>query len=163
MVKLTQLERSAIYAVYAAIFNLPFALRRKNMLLTTLMGGAAWSWRVTGITVGALEVLEANNYKYAKGKVCRAHMVARIETARRVFDLPQPMPEDEFFKIFWENDKTIITTKSENKTGGTLPEPLPIDYELGLFQSNNLVGWKHGKKEADCLRKLHAAYKVTSA
>ena len=83
MNNLSQDERSKIYAVYIAIYNLPFATRRKNSLLTTLMGGAEWSWRVVGITPGALEVLKANNYKYIKGKVCRVDLVARMGNSSR--------------------------------------------------------------------------------
>lgn len=125
------------------------------------MGGADWSWRVTGITPGALQVLEANNYRYIKGKICRAHLVPRIDTARAVFEIPRPLSEDKFFRTVWENDETTIATKAENKTGGTLPKPVRIDYQLGLFRSNSLVGWKHSKREADYLRELHAAHKTT--
>lgn len=160
MHSLSQNERSKIYAVYVAIYNLPFSLQRKTTLLTTLMGGADWSWRVTGITSDALQLLEANNYKYIKGKLCRAHLYPRIDTARAVFEIPQPHPEDEFFETIWKNDETIIATKSENKTGGTLPKPVPIDYQRGLFRCNPLVGWKHRMQEVDYLRELHTDYKA---
>jgi len=130
------------------------------MLLTTLMGGNDWSWRVIGITPGALEVLAANDYRYVKGKICRAHLVGRIDTARAVFEIPHPLPEDQFFNLIWENDKTVIATKSENKPKGILPKPVPIDYTLGLFRCNRLVGFRHGKKEADFLRKFHANHKA---
>jgi hypothetical protein len=129
--------------VYVAIYNLPFTLQRKTMLLSTLMGGHDWSWRVVGITPGALDVLEANNYRYVKGKVCRAHLVGRHSTAGVVFTRPQPFGEDEFFRTFWENDETVITTKSENKASASPPEHLRIDHNLGLFVSNPLVGWRH--------------------
>jgi hypothetical protein len=160
MHSLSQDEKSKIHAVYVAVYNLPFKTQQKSTLLTTLMGGADWSWRVTGITVGALEALAANDYRYVKGKVCRAHLVARIDTARAVFEIPQPLPEDQFFTRIWKNDKTVIATKSENKTGGTLPKALPIDSNLGMFTCNPLVGFKCGKKEADFLRNLHKAYKA---
>ncbi len=156
---LSQDDRRKIYAVYVAIFDLPFKVQRKSALLTWLMGGANWSWRVTGITVGALEALALNNYKYAKGKICRAHLVNRIDTGRAVFELPRPLSDDRFFTTIWENDETIIATKSENKTGGTLPERIPIDYNLGMFRCNPLVGFKYNKKEADFLRQLHENYK----
>jgi hypothetical protein len=159
MHNLSQDERSKIYAVYVAIYNLPFTLQRKTTLLTALMGGAKWSWRVVGITPAALQLLAANNYRYAKGKVCRAHMVDRIDTARKMFEDARPLSEDQFFSMFWKNDKTIIATKSENKNGGPLPTALPIDYRRGLFQSG-LVGWRHGTREADYLRQLHAKYKL---
>ena len=158
MHSLSQDEKSKIHAVYVAIYNLPYSTQRKTIMLTALMGGTDWSWRVTGITVGALEVLALNSYRYVKGKICRAHLVARIDTARAVFEIPQPLPENQFFTRIWENDKTVIATKSENKTGGTLPRAVPINCNLGMFICNRLVGFKHGKKEADFLRKLHADY-----
>lgn len=153
-------ERRKIHAVYVAIYRLPFTLQRKTTLLTALMGGAEWSWRVVGITPGALEVLEANSYKYVKGKICRAHKVARYATAGAVFGNAQPLLEDDFFTKYWANDETIIATKSENKTGGTLPAAIPIDYRSGMFPCNTVVGWKHTKKEAAFLRELHANYKA---
>jgi hypothetical protein len=77
-----------------------------------------------------------------------------------VFTRPQPFGEDEFFRTFWENDETVITTKSENKASASPPEHLRIDHNLGLFVSNPLVGWRHTRKEADYLRELHANYKA---
>ncbi|MBK8739498.1 MAG: hypothetical protein IPM02_08105 [Betaproteobacteria bacterium] len=157
---LSQDEKSKIHAVYVAIFDLPYKIQRKTMLLTTLMGGADWSWRVVGITVGALQALSASKYKYKKGTICRAHEVARIDTARRVFEIPSPLPVEELFDLFWANDRTVITTKSENKTGGKMPPYLAIEFRDGLFQNNGLVGFKFRKKEAEFLQALHKAYKA---
>jgi len=130
------------------------------MLLTTLVAGAGGSWRVTGITKDALEVLALNNYRYVKGKICRAHKVDRIETARAVFEIPKPLSENEFFMVLWTNDETVIATNSENKTGATLPKELiiQIDFKLGLFL-NSFIGFKYRKMEADYLRTLHATHK----
>ena len=153
-------EKSKIHAVYVAIFDLPYTIQRKTMLLTTLMGGADWSWRVVGITVRALEALSASNYRYTKGTICRAHVIARIDTARRVFEIPAPLTIEELFDLFWANDRTVITTKSENTTGGKTPKSLPIEFMNGLFKNNGLVGFKFRKKEADFLRTLHEAYKA---
>jgi len=123
----SQVEKTKIHVVYLAYFDLPFNLQRKTMLLTALMGGVEWSWRVVGITVGALEAIAPTGYRYAKGTICRAHLIPRIDTARQLFEIPQPLPIDEFFEWFWENDETVIATKSENKTGGVLPSILPIE------------------------------------
>lgn len=164
MNKLSADVKFRMYQVYIAIYNLPFAsfdLQRKTTMLTALMGGAEWSWRVVGITPQALELLAENNYKYVLGKIRRAHLVDRFATARAVFEQPKPLSENEFFKLFWENDETVIALKEENKKGGLPRQILPIDFNLGLFQSNPLVGHKHGKKEADFLRKLHEDYKAS--
>ena len=82
------------------------------------------------------------------------------ETAREVFEVANPLSEKEFFNLFWKNDKTIIATKSENKTGGTPPKYVRIDRELCLFLCNSVVGFKHGRREADYLRKLHEKYQT---
>src|SRR5262249_45495356 len=110
----SEAERHNMYLVYRAIYELS-DLQRKNKLLTALGGGFEFSWRVIGITIGALEVLEPDGYRYIKGEVCRAHLRDRIDTARAVFEIPEPLEEDEFFKVLWENDQTVIATKSENK------------------------------------------------
>ena len=161
MHSLSKDDKRKIYAVYLAIFNLAFKIQRKTTLLTALMGGADWSWRVVGITVGALEMLASNSYKRIKG-ICRAHLIDRIDTARAVFEIPHPLSEDQFFTKIWENDETVIATNSENKTG-ELCQRIPIDYKLGMFICNPLIGFKHNKKEVDFLRKLHTNYKNEAA
>lgn len=37
---------------------------------------------------------------------------------------------------------------------------MAIEVQHDLFRSNSLVGFRYGKKEADFLRELHAAYKA---
>ena len=149
-------EKKKIYAVYLAIFALPFPLPKKTTLLTALMGGTVWSWRVVGITPSALELLAENGYRYKKGNICRAHLVARIETARKVFERRRPFSESHFFNRFWENDKTVIATRAENRTNNGLPKKwIRINSDLGLFPSG-LVSFRHGRKEVSHLRELHA-------
>ncbi|HXT11365.1 MAG TPA: hypothetical protein VN873_07360 [Candidatus Angelobacter sp.] len=130
------------------------SLFSENTLLTALMGGADWSWRVTGITAKALEMLASVDFKNVKG-IRRAHLVDRIDTARAVFHTSSPLTEDEFFATFWENDKTVIATISENKMGGTLSRIIPIDYRLGLF-AGKAISFQYLKREASFLRDLHA-------
>ncbi len=161
MHNISQEELHKYYLVYRAIFELS-DLNRKNKLLTALGGGFEFPWRVVGITPGALEILASNNYEYVKGQVCRAHINSRIDTARKVFKPPEPLSEDEFFNVLWENDRTVISTKSENKVGAQLPEYIPIDYAVGLFRGQKQVGWKHAKKEAEFLRERHIEYKARS-
>ena len=150
--------KDEFYAAYIAIFNLPCRTQKKCSIVTRLMGEEPWSWRVAGISPAALESLAKNDYKYVKGVVCRAHIVARIETARAIFEIAKPIAQDEFFNLFFNNDQTVITTKSENKTGGGLPEFIPIGIDLGHFQST-MAAWKHGPSERNYLRDLHVQYR----
>lgn len=159
MHKISQAEKHRYYQVYRAIFDLT-DLSHKNKLLTALGGGFEFPWRVVGITPGALEILASNDYKYVKGQICRAHLVDRIDTARAVFDISEPLSEDEFFDVLWKNDQTVISTKSENKRGGYVPDCIPFDYTDGLFRGQKQVGWKHTKREAEFLRELHRKHKA---
>jgi hypothetical protein len=106
-----------------------------------------------------LELLALNDYRYAKGVVCRAHKVDRIATAREAFNRAEPLTEGQLFKLIWDNDETVIATKSENKLGGILSHAIPISYELGLFLGAK-IGWRHGKDEIAFLRKLHLDHKA---
>lgn len=153
MHKISNEERERYYLVYKAIFGLT-VLSRKNKLLTALGGGFEYPWRVVGITPAALDLLATNDYKYIKGKICRAHRVDRIKTSEMVFNRSEPLPIDDFFQLLWANDETIISTKAENKSGGP-SHFIPIDYKCGLFLGAGQVGWKHQKEEIEFLRKKH--------
>ena len=153
------LLKEQIYAVYISIFNLRSSTQKKCSILTPLLGGYETSWRVVGITKAALELLAENNYRYIKGAICRAHIVNRYETARQIFECNSPLDLSTFFEVVWNNDRTVIATKSENKLNGTLPKVIPIDYLKKLFTCNEIVGFKFRKIEAEFLRDLHLAFK----
>ena len=121
------------------------------------MAGESWAWRVVGISKAALEALAKNDFRYVKGTVCRAHIVDRIDTAGTIFKTKtnSPIPREEFFSLYFENDQTVITTKSENKAGSRVASYIPIDAERGLFPAK-AIAWKHGRAERDYLRSLYA-------
>lgn len=149
-----------IYDVYLALFKLNISVQRKCSIMTSLFGGDDWSWRVIGITLGAISLLEKNGYKYLKGSVCRAHIISRLTTAKLVYERTDPISIDELFQIYWANDKTVISTKQENGNRVNLPLAIPIDYSLNHFPSGAVVGWKHRKQEVNFLSELHTNYKL---
>lgn len=161
MQNLSQDDKQKIYAVYKAIFALD-DIRRKKRMLTELMGGFEWSWRVVGITPRALELFAQNDYKRGKSKedkTTRAHRVARVDTAKMLFEIPEPLPLDQFFEKFWRNDETVICVKGENRK--IVPEFIEFNFfELGLFLCNPAVNCRHKNEEAECLRKLHTEIKA---
>jgi hypothetical protein len=152
--------KNQIYDVYLALFKLNIKVQRKCSIMTSLLGGDEWSWRVIGITLEAVNLLERNGYKYLKGSICRAHIVGRLTTAKTVYERDEPVSLDELFQIYWANDKTVISTKAENGNHVRLPLVIPIDHELKNFPCGAVVGWKHRKQEANFLSKLHASYKA---
>lgn len=152
--------KNQIYDVYLALFNLDISVQRKCSMMTSLLGGDAWSWRVIGITLEAINLLEKNDYKYIKGSICRAHIISRLTSAKLVYERSTPISIDELFQTYWTNDKTIISTKQENGNRVKLPLAIPIDYSLNHFPCGAVVGWKHRKQEANFLRELHTKFKA---
>lgn len=148
------------YESYVFIFHRSFSIQKKNRLFSALMAGEAWAWRVVGISMAALEALARNDFRYVKGTVCRAHVVDRISTAGAIFETKSktPISQEAFFSLYFKNDETIITTKTENKTGSRVPSFIPIDVKLGLFPSK-AIAWRHGRAEREYLRSLHAQLK----
>ena len=147
----------AVYEVYASIFAQPFSVPRKSVIFSALLAGEPWSWQVIGISQAALEALSKSDFRYLGGTVCRAHIVDRFSTAKAIFDLPVMLQQESLFDLLLKNGRTIITTKSENKSAPRLPTYLPIASSRGLFQ-NKLISYKHGRAERAFLRKLHQEF-----
>ena len=122
-------------------------------ILTAMMGGRAWSWRVVGITPAALQSFHGSSYKKVAGDgITRAHIQSRIKTTSELLQTEVPFPAEKFARIWIENDKTVLCVRGENK------DPLPdyisfADAEHGLFQSHR-VAWRHGKTEREYLMSL---------
>ena len=154
-----------MHAVYVAIFKAKqacpngFGDNDVTRLLTSLMGGKPWSWRVVGITPEALDLFAQNNFKRPPKLIQRGHKFARVKTARKLFERPAPATLDEFFRIFLKNDKTVLMTAEQNQRK-QFPKYSGINNPDGdLFPCGPLVGWQHGKNEVEFLRKLYARTK----
>lgn len=149
------------YAAYVCFFSLTsFDIRKKEDLMLTLTAGESWSWRVIGISEAALELLAQNDFRRAARIVCRAHIVDRIDTVRAVFEKSSsPLPQVEFLKLLFENERTAITTRPQNTPGGP-PPPSYIQFNSSqsLFR-NRSTGYSHGLDERNYLRGLYADYK----
>lgn len=154
----TESVKTEIYRIYLAVFAFQAKTQKKCLIMTPVLGGFESSWRVVGITKAALDLLEKSDYKYQKGTICRAHIVARYETAKILFERTSPLEIDDFFLLVWSNDRTVISTKSENRTNGRLPHIIPIDISQKLFICNEVVGFKYRKAERDYLKKLYSSY-----
>lgn len=155
--------RKNIHNIYLALFAAfkacPEALEPYDMtrMLTSLMGGKYWSWRVIGITPAALAEFAATDFKRPTRKLQRGHKIDRATTARAVFDRDDPMSLNEFFKFFLECDHTVIMTNDENKhrPNARFPEYIAIDNDdAQIFPNGSLIGWQHRKVEREFLRQL---------
>lgn len=145
-----------IYALYSVLFLQPFSVQRKSVIFSAVLAGEPWSWQVIGISQAALEVLSKQDYQYEVRTICRAHIVDRIATAVAIFNIDQPLAHQQLFNLLVKNGRTIITTKSENKSARRISY-LPIDSAHGLFK-NKLISFTYGRKERNALRGLHSDF-----
>jgi hypothetical protein len=152
-------EAACSYELYVALHRAHrqypqiFTMGRCTAVLTAMMGGRSWSWRVVGITQAALQLFRDAGYKkVTRDGITRAHIQSRIKTTSELLQPEEPYSADEFARIWIENDKTVLCVRGENKN--TLPEYISFaDAEHGLFQSNQ-VAWRHGKMEREYLMSL---------
>ena len=83
--------------------------------MTSILGRQEWTWRVVGITEGAIKTIIGDNYKskITKPKLQRDHYYQdRNETYKQIFEKFHSF-EDWWNKV-WDNDRTILMTKSEH-------------------------------------------------
>lgn len=161
--------RQALHGLYVALFKAKrtcpadFHGGRLTTIQTALMGIEDFGWRVVGITKEALDLLAAVDFNKNKlpRQLCRGHIINRIETTRRLFERETPMDLDEYFKVFLDNDRTVIMLNKQNDHTKSFPEYIKIDNpDAALFPNGSLMSWKHRKKEREYLRQLHAEQSV---
>lgn len=162
--------REALYGLYVALFSAreacpdDFTGTRLTTILTAVMGVEYYGWRVVGITKEALDLLSTLDFDKKKlpRRLCRGHIVKRIETVRSLFGGEEPLSLEEFFCTFVENDCTVIMLSSQNSHSKPFPSYIKIDNPSAeLFPNGKLVSWKHRKRERDYLRQLHSGYSDT--
>ncbi|QSB01327.1 hypothetical protein JWZ98_22300 [Methylomonas sp. EFPC1] len=160
-----QALRQALHGMYVALFNAvltctnDFRGGRLTTMLTAIMGIEDCGWRVVGITQEALDLLATEDFNKNKlpRKLCRGHITDRVKTTRLMFEREKPLKLDEFFKIFLENDCTVIMLNEQNNHTKPFPVYIKIDNpDAKLFPNGSLMSWKHRSKERDFLRRLHS-------
>ena len=114
-------------------------------MLTSAFAYESWGWRVTGITEAAIKEISINDFKQPSGKLCRDHTVPRNKTYSKMLQKTSAMEFDKWWKLFWDNDKTILMTNNEHKlVDGSYKSKISkihkLNWRLGYFQNNNLIG-----------------------
>jgi hypothetical protein len=123
-----------------------------SRVLTAIMGGRAFSWRVIGITPAALDKFaEADFYLESGQGIKRAHLRPPLDTARKLLRPVKPVSEGELFETWLADDPTILCAKGENKHS----KYIKIENEDGTLFSGKSVGWHHGEREREFLKELH--------
>ena len=145
-----------LYNIYKSILKSSVSDNKKEKMLNSIFGFEPWSWRVVGISKEAIREFEENNFNYKPGTFQRDHYFqARYITLRKM--LESIMPFDDWWKWHWDNDRTILITKTEHnkKSYNYERDIVSIDWTLGYFQSGSTMGFKYAKKrEGEFLKSI---------
>jgi hypothetical protein len=139
--------KKELYNIYQSMFESSVSLNKKEKMLNSVFGFEPWSWRVVGISKEAIREFKDNNFNYKSGTFQRDHFFqARYITLRKM--LEKLMPINEWWNWYWENDKTILVTKTEhNKKSYKFDKDIiEIDWTLGYFESGSTMGFNYTKK-----------------
>ena len=143
--------KEEIYKLYTQIYDSSFDKQKKKNLLTSIAGWEPWSWRVVGITVDAVgRILENNGHARVKSELVRDHFFqGRSKTYENM--LVNKLDFENYWKEFWENDRTILMTKDEHNKINTdrfvglwdfkEDKIFEIDWRDGYFISNKVAGF----------------------
>ena len=130
-----------------------YSYKQKSAALNQILSlGAGAGWRPKAITVGAIKLFVANNFKKPKG-LERAHEFHRRDTIKILIE--KNWENDEWWEWFYDRDFTILSTRNENRDekNFTKIKKFPIPVELKLF-SGMRVGFVYDKKEKLFLQNL---------
>lgn len=139
-----------IHENYLVICNMNCETRVKVKLLSELLAFYPGCWKVIGITKNALEVFKKNEFqKVSRMGINRSHLVDRHKTYTRMIQSPN-MDFDSWWIDYLNNDKTILSTSSENlsKTCSEI-----VYFDTDLFPARGFA-WRHGKAESVFLKTL---------
>jgi hypothetical protein len=137
--------RHEIYKLYVAIFNSQIG-DKKTKLMTYIFAWYPWSWRVVGISKGAVSKIEKDAFYPLPKRIVRDHFLKeRNETYTKMLQGNRPMDQEEWWNLFWDNDQTVIMTKEEHDTGRELVQCHQLNWRDGYFACNSLVGFKYRK------------------
>ena len=153
----SQQIKEQIYKFYIQIFESSFDLQKKKNLLTSIAGWEEWSWRVVGISVRAVgKILDQKGHARVKSELVRDHFFqGRSVTYNNM--LKTKLNFEDYWKEFWNNDRTILMTKDEHNKISTdkftglweniSDKVFEIDWKLGNFKSNKVAGFHFTKQK----------------
>lgn len=143
--------KNDLHEAYLMICKMKFSTSRRVRILSEMMGEAPEHWRVVGITKEALELFSQHDFKkVSRMGINRSHLVDRHKTYTDLIDNPRA-DVDEWWDFYYERDKTILSTSSENMKN-EFSDIIYFD-EPELFNSSGFA-WRHSKKESSFLLKL---------
>lgn len=146
------MTKEDLYHDFLLIKEMKSPMKKKVMALTHILGSYNNCWRVVGISENALDVFAKNEFrKVSRMGINRSHLVDRCKIYEEMFLSEKNC--DDWWNFYLENDKTILTTASEN-ISKNVSQIFEIDQSLGLFQTQGFA-WRHTRKERKYLENLY--------
>ena len=147
--------KTKIYKLYKAIFESDLEKEHRIKLMTYIFAWNKWSWRVVGISEGAIDIIDKikENMPYKKPKgLQRDHFLqGRKDTCKKMLEPPELLELNNWWDLFWKNDQTIIMTKEEHNRGKDEVNYHKLNWQDGYFSCESLIGFK-------CRKNFEVAY-----
>ena len=158
------IEKNTIYDLYKLIHKSHFFLAKKRSLMCSALDFETWSWRVVLISEEAVKEIARNNFNKPVGKLERDHTVTRAKMYGKMFEDEVPMPIDEWWNWFWENDKTTLMTTEQhrNRNARDCGKTYAVDPALGYFVNGKVAGWNQTQaREGAFIRQLCETHSIS--
>ena len=134
------MEKEDLYQDFLIICSMRAPFDCKSRMLTFLLAYIEKPWRVVGITEAALKIFKKNNFKRVPNmKINRSHLVDRYLTHKEMLNIKFKNCND-WWDFFYEKDKTILATSSENSTQ-TFSRIFEFPSDHNFFKSSGYA-WK---------------------
>ncbi len=151
--------KEKMYSAFKAISKMEIDESKKNGMLTILFSIEPNCWRVTGISIDALKVFQKNDFqRKSKMGINRSHIIRRFDSYKEILSKESKGEfnnYEEWWNYYFERDKTILQTSSENMKKSGHSRVIAISNPgWTLFKSKGYA-WNHGNAEVKLLRKLY--------
>ena len=151
--------KETMYSAFQAISKMEIDVSKKIGMLTTLFSIEPHSWRVTGISVDALEVFQKHQFqRKSKMGINRSHVKRRFDSYKEILHKESKGEfnnHDEWWSFYFENDKTILQTSSENMKKNGQSKIIEISNPGWTLFKTKGYAWNHGREETELLKKLY--------
>jgi|688.fasta_scaffold187607_2 hypothetical protein len=151
--------KEKMYLAFKAISKMEIDESKKIGMLTYLFSIEPNCWRVIGISIDAIKVFQKNGFqRKSKMGINRSHIKRRFDSYKEILHKESKgefKNHDEWWNFYFDNDKTILQTSSENMKKNGHSRVIEISNpDWTLFKSKGYA-WNHGNAEVVLLRKLY--------
>jgi hypothetical protein len=151
--------KETMYSAFKAISKMEIDESKKIGMLTYLFSIEPNCWRVIGISIDAIKVFQKYGFqRKSKMGINRSHIKRRFDSYKEILKKESNgefINHEEWWNYYFDNDKTILQTSSENMKKNGHSRVIEISNPgWALFKSKGYA-WNHGNAEVELLRKLH--------